>query len=154
MNLDNHQRARQLLRAARIEGISDEDQRWLDSHVTTCDACANETSLLSASIASWRALNVHAPADLVQRTALAVNHRAAQLRLEREPTLVLWLAAGLSTLWAILTTPYVWAAFSWLGRLVHTGDIVWQFAFVMWWFLPATVLGAAAGWRRSVRRQL
>ena len=153
MNLDSHERARQLLRAAQIEGISEKDRQWLDSHVAVCEACANEASLLSASIASWRALNVTAPAGLLQRTTLAVGRRAEQRRLEREPTLFLWLAAGLATLWAILTTPYVWAAFSWMGRLAHAADIVWQLAFVMWWFLPASVLGAAAGWRYNARRQ-
>ena len=154
MKLENHERARRLLRAARVEGIPDADREWLDVHLGACEACANEAAELARSIASWRALNITAPLELVERTTSVVQRRAEERRAQREPTVFLWLAAIISTLWAILTTPYVWTTFAWVGRLIHVADVVWQFAFVMWWFLPATVLGAAAGWRHVARRQL
>jgi predicted anti-sigma-YlaC factor YlaD len=149
MSVENHERAQMLLRAARIEGVTEADRTWLDEHLGACESCAHEATRLAASIASLKALNVTAPSDLVRRTALAIERRTEQRRLEHEPTIFLWLAAGVATLWAILTTPYVWAAFEWVGRLVHVRDLVWELAFFMWWFLPATFLAAAAGWRTA-----
>lgn len=149
MSGENHERARMLLRAARVEGITEKDRTWLDEHLEACESCAYEASRLAASIASLKTLNVTAPSDLARRTALVIERRAEQRRLEQEPTIFLWLSAGVATVWAILTTPYVWAAFEWVGRLIHVGNVVWELGFFMWWFLPATVLAAAAGWRTA-----
>src|SRR6059058_4867216 len=131
MSVENHERARSLLRAIRIEGIAEKDRAWLDEHLAVCESCAHEASRLAASIASLKTLNVTAPSDLVRRTVLAIERRTEQRRLAHEPTIFLLLAAGGATVWAILTTPYVWAAFEWVGRFVHVRDVVWELAFFM-----------------------
>ena len=45
--------------------------------------------------------------------------------------------------------PAVRRAFAWFGRVSHVPDAMWQAGFVMWWFLPATILAAAVSWRRT-----
>ena len=153
MSINNHERARHLLRADRVEGISDSDRQWLDSHLFDCESCMKEASAVSAAIEAWRAVSVVAPADLVYRTTLAVRHQAEQHQAEHEPKAFLGIAVAISSVLAIVTTPYTLAAFAWIGRFFNVTDVVWQLAFVMWWFLPATVLSAAAGWKHVARRQ-
>jgi hypothetical protein len=147
MSAESHERARKLLRAARVEGISAGERQWLDAHVAGCRECANEANAMAVAIESLRTLGVTAPADVVRRTSLAVHQRAEERRVEKEPAVFLGVAAVMSSVWAIFATPYIWAAFAWLGQLLHVSDAVWQLGFLLWWFLPATVLAAAAGWR-------
>jgi anti-sigma factor RsiW len=151
MSSESHDRARRLLRAAQVEGISAGDRQWLDAHLAGCSECSNEATAMVAAIDSLRALRVMAPEDMVRRTALAVHQRAQQRRPEREPTVFLWTAAGIASIFAIATIPYTLAAFAWIGRILDLPDTVWQLGFLMWWFFPATVLGAVAAWRHSLK---
>jgi hypothetical protein len=94
---------------------------------------------------------VLASEETVYRTRLAVRRRAEEMRVERARALPLWVAVTVSAAWILLTTPYVWAAFAWLGRAARVPDPVWQGGFVMWWFLPGTVLAAIMAWRPAGR---
>jgi anti-sigma factor RsiW len=151
MSSESHERAKQLLRAAQVEGISPGDRRWLHAHLAGCSGCSDEAAAMLAAIDSLRALRVTAPEDMVRRTAQAVQRRARQRRSEREPALFLWTAAVISSIWAIATIPYTLAAFAWIGRVLNLADTVWLLGFLLWWFFPATVLGAAAAWRHTLK---
>ena len=152
MNPESHERARVLLRTACIEGISTNEHRWLDDHLADCVECSNEASALTAAIDSLRTVSVSAPDVLVHRTSRAVHRLAEQHRLKREPTVFLCLAAVMASMWAILTTPFAWSAFAWLGRLLDVSEATWQIGFLVWWFLPVTVLAAVAAWHHSAGR--
>jgi hypothetical protein len=154
MKLEDHQRARKLLLASRVEGIASADRQWLDAHLSGCTDCATEASALAHAVDSLRLVPVTAPAEMVRRTSLAVRRQAEQRLSQREPAVMLWVAAAISSLSAILMTPYLWSAFGWLGRMLHVGNIVWQLAFLMWWFMPATVLAAAAAWRHAAMQEM
>ena len=114
--------------------------------------CSNEMSALTAAIDSLRAVSVSAPDALVHRTSRAVHRLAEQRRLKREPAVFLCLTAVMASMWAILTTPFAWSAFAWLGRLLDVSEATWQIGFLVWWFLPVTVLAAAAAWPRDAGR--
>jgi hypothetical protein len=77
-----------------------------------------------------------------------VQRRAEQRREAREHAMPLWIAVGVASVWMILTAPFTWSLFAWLGRTIAVSDVIWEIAFLMWWFLPATVLGVAAAWHR------
>jgi hypothetical protein len=49
----------------------------------------------------------------------------------------------------VLTIPYSWSAFAWLGRAASVPEPVWQGTFLMCWFLPATVVTAIIAWRQA-----
>jgi len=154
MNLDSHERAKKLLAADRIEGISADDRTWLDAHLDACHSCSNEANSLVFAIDSLRAHTVSADPDVVRRTTLAVHRRAEQKRQGQESAIPLSIAAATSSVAAVLTTPFAWSAFGWLGQLFHVSDIIWQLGFfLMWWFMPATVLSAIAGWQHTARRR-
>lgn len=151
MKLENHERAKRLLRADRVEGIAAGERRWLDAHLDGCRECSEEANALANAIGSIKALGVAAPAGLARRTSLAVRQHAQQRRAKGEPAVFLGIAAVFSSVWAIVTTPYLWTVFAWSGSVLHMPQTVWQLAFLMWWFLPATVLAAVACGRRANR---
>jgi anti-sigma factor RsiW len=147
MNQEHLQRAKKLLEAERIDGISAEERKWLAEHLETCAACTNEANALAFAVGSLRSVSVTASPDLVRRTSMVLRRRSAQLRQERDRALPLWIAVGIASVWMIVTAPVTWSIFSWLGRTLEVSDLVWELGFLMWWFLPATVLGAAAAWQ-------
>lgn len=147
MSLESHERARRLLAAIRVEDISGGDRQWLDAHLMSCSQCADEANALTAAIDFLCAHTISAPSQVVRATTLAVHQRAQQLRRQRERGAPLWISVAVSSVWAIVTTPYAWSAFAWLGRSLHLADTTWQLGFLMWWFLPATILSAVAGWQ-------
>jgi hypothetical protein len=152
MNPESHERARALLRTARIEGISSGESQWLDAHLEGCVECSIEARSLAAAMDSLRALSVTAPVDVVRRTSLAVHRLAEQRSRKQEPAAFLCVAAAMASVWAILTTPFTWAAFAWLGHLFQVSDVIWQMGFLIWWFLPGTVLAAVLAWQHNARR--
>jgi len=152
MNPQSHERARALLRTARVEGLSSGDSQWLNGHLADCAECSAEASSLAVAIDSLRLLSVSAPVDIVCRTRLAVQQLADQRPPNRERTAFLCVAATMASMWAILTTPFTWSAFAWLGRMLRVSDVIWQMGFLIWWFFPVTVLAAVMAWHNTTRR--
>ena len=154
MNEVNHDRARKLLAEAAVEEIAASERAQLDRHMAGCPECLSEAAALAAAVQSLRAVPVSASPELVQRTRLAVRSRVQELHTARARSAPLWIAAAMCTAWMIATTPGVWRMLAWIGRIVHMPDAVWQAGFLMWWFLPATVLAAAAAWRHTAKGEV
>ena len=150
MNAESHERARQLITKDQVEGIRVDERDWLEHHLASCASCSSAADMLATAVQSFRGLSISAAPDLVRQTRLTVRIRAEQLRDARSRSAPLWIATAVSSISMILTTSYVWRAFEWLGRVGHVPSIVWQVGFLMWWFLPATVLAAAVAWRHSL----
>jgi len=147
MNETNHERARKLLLAALIEDIAPTEREWLEGHLEGCVECAKEADALAAAVGSIQSFPVTASRELVQRTRNLVHMRAEQLAAMRPRSAPLWIATVISSFCMIATAPYVWSVFSWFGRMAHVPVVLPEIGFLMWWFLPATVLAAAAAWR-------
>jgi predicted anti-sigma-YlaC factor YlaD len=149
MNGMDHERARKLLAAAAVEGIASSERRRLDAHLAACSECSNEATALTDAVRALRAVPVVATPEIVLRTKLAVRIRSQELQTQRAQSTPLWIAIAVSTVVMVVTTPYVWQAFRWLGLWIQVPDEVWQIGFLMWWFLPATILAAAAALRHG-----
>jgi len=154
MSEADHERARKLLAAVALDDITVGERNWLDRHLAGCTECSSEAGALSAAVQSLRVLTVAASPELVQQTKLAVYRRAQQLQAARSRSAPLWIATAISSIWMILTAPYVWRTFAWFGQMAHMPDAVWQAGFLMWWFLPATVLAAAAASRYTASERV
>lgn len=144
-----HERARRLIAAERVEGIPAAERVWLDSHVEACAECAEEAAAVAAAIDLLRASPVLADADMVRRTRLAVRQRAEDVRIDSARAVPLWIAGALSVAWMLVTIPYGWRAFAWLGQAARVPEPVWQGTFLMCWFLPATIVTAIVAWRQA-----
>ena len=153
MSNDTHERARRLITMSRVEGIPAGDEQWLNDHLSSCDACANEAHALATAIQTFRSRSLTASPNVVLKTTLAVRHRAQELQARRERMIPIAIAATISAIWVILTTPYAWSAFAWLGAFLNLPNAVWEVGFLMWWFLPATVLAGVVGWQHTTKRQ-
>jgi anti-sigma factor RsiW len=146
----NHERARKLLITAAVEEIAPSDRVWLEDHLAGCPNCAQEAQELRTAVESVHgAFNVSASPELVENTKRAVRRRLEVLKSEPARSTPIWIATALSSGCMILTTPYVWRTFEWIGRIANLPDGAWELGFLMWWFLPATVLAAAVAWRRG-----
>jgi anti-sigma factor RsiW len=146
-----HERSRQLLAAGHVEGLSAAEREWLDRHLEECSQCAEEAGALVAAVRVLRTSSPLASPELVQRTRLAVRRFAAQRANDRAHGVPLWIAVTLSGAWMLLTAPTAWWICGWLGRAARVPDAVWQVGFLVWWFLPATLLAAILAWRHAGR---
>jgi hypothetical protein len=145
----DHERARQLMAQSAIEGCSPADVAWLDAHLARCTECAREASALASVVASVGALSIPAPAALASRTRLAV-HRRLEAPPAREGRTLLWVAVVFSMMSMLVTLPLAWWALKWIGRRFDLSDPVWEAAFLVAWFVPATVIAAVLAWQRPV----
>jgi anti-sigma factor RsiW len=141
-----HDEARRLLARDRVEGLTATERAWLDAHLEECPGCAGEAALLRAALERLRSTAHVAPAELVQRTRRVVRLRSASRGTERGSVVPLWAAVALSAVWTVATAPLAWWACAWIGRAAGLPDVVWQAGFLLWWFLPATLLATVLAW--------
>ncbi len=87
-----------------------------------------------------RSVPVNLDPAVVAATQARVAARARELRQRRDQLRPLWILLPLSLLWMVLTTPYAWMSFEWLGHRFALAGVVWRGAFLVWWFLPAVAL--------------
>jgi anti-sigma factor RsiW len=151
----NHERARKLLITAAVEEVGSNDRVWLEKHLAACPNCAQEAQELGTVIESLRGgFEVTASPELVEHTKLAVRRQIELSNSEPARSALICIATALSSACMILTTPYVWRTFEWIGRTANLPDGAWELGFLMWWFLPATALAAVAAWRYSRQEAL
>jgi hypothetical protein len=142
MTEDLHAKAKRLIEAARVEGISQADRGWMDGHLEGCARCAELAQSTEAALRSLRSVSVRVDPALVSRTQRRVHLRARELSAQRATLLPLWIFCALSWVLGVVSAPLVWRACEWLGHWTGVPDLMWQMGFVLWWTLPA--LGVAA----------
>jgi hypothetical protein len=149
--VNEHERAQTLLMQQRVEGVSNEDSLWLESHLAGCEDCVQQAFALAEAMQQARseALQITASAALVRSTQSRVRARARQLEWQRERMLPVWMAAAMALGWTVVSTPLLWEGFSWLGNLTHAPAILWQSGFIFSWLTPTALIGAAALSRRD-----
>ena len=133
-----HDQARELIAIG--EGLSPAQQAWLRAHLQECAACRHYGEAASEVVRSLRALPLAADARLVRATQMRVRFHAQRLREVRQRTwlvAVSCLAVGLS---AAVTAPLLWKLFAWAGNWAGVSTVVWQTAFLLFFFAPALVM--------------
>jgi len=148
MTQDVHARARHLMDAARIEGISPAEQAWLHQHLEDCSDCSRAEAGTRRALEALRWMAVNADPGMVRATRLQVRMRAQELDEARSRSLLLWASGVLTTVVGMVTLPLLWSGFAWLGEQLRLPDGVWQITFVIAWFLPAMVI-AVLLWQRQ-----
>jgi anti-sigma factor RsiW len=149
MSEDTHKKAEALISTALVEGISETDRAWLDAHLEECVECASYAASVNRAVAALGSVTVSIRPELVEATRLRMRIRAQQLREERSRIRALWISCALSWILGAATAPLLWRGFEWAGRHLALPDLVWQAAFVLWWFVPAAIVGGALVWWRA-----
>lgn len=145
---DVHQRAQESIAAALVEGLPASEQAWLDEHLEECAACAQFAAATRRAVEGLRWVAVNASPALVETTQQRVRLRTRELAERQERWLPLAVSCGLAALLSLVTLPYLWQGFAWMGEQWRLPALAWQAGFVSAWFLP-TSLTAVALWMRS-----
>lgn len=144
MTNDLHERARDFITRQKVEGLSQEDERWLNDHLVECESCAAEQHQLRDSLSALRTMHLDLPRNLVSRTQFRVRMRAEEL-LEKEPAKkFIWAIAAVSWVLGVATSPLVWHGVEWIGHTTGAPRLVLQAGFVLWWSVPPMIAAWAA----------
>jgi predicted anti-sigma-YlaC factor YlaD len=139
MTIDIHTQAKNLVARRHIEGLTSDDERWLNAHLGECQSCAAEQRQLSASLSALRTMHVDLPANLASRTQFRVRMRAEELR-EKEPAKkFVWAIAAVSWALGVSTAPWVWRGVEWLGQETGAPKLLLQAGFLLWWSVPPMI---------------
>ena len=141
MNHDPHQQAQELI-ACRGDGLSEAQQAWLETHLTTCNRCREYAAAAEELVRALRSVPVTADATLVRTTQARARAHAHKLQQQRERMWLIFISCVVVTLSTALTTPLLWQGFAWLGRWIRVPDLLWQTSLVMFWMVPALVASA------------
>jgi hypothetical protein len=149
MRPDVHARARSLLDRALVEGITPQEQRWLESHTEICAECGRYAEV---GLRTVRALDGFAfeldPAAAVGVQEAVLRHASAPA--DRQFTAGLALAVALTVAGSVL----VWQTVAWLTEGGSVAPRVWQMSVFLLWILPSVVMDLLLlfGRRLFVRR--
>ncbi len=149
MNGEDHGRAKQLIDAAAVEGITDSDRGWLDGHLEQCGECAAYAASFDRTVSEVRAVSFPVDPALVATARVRVRLRAHELRDQAARTRALWISCALSWVLGVISAPLLWRAFEWAGGHMGVPALVWQAGFATAWLLPAAVVATWLAWRRS-----
>jgi len=154
MKNDMHAKAHELVSRRLVDGLSHDDQRWLDMHLAECQSCSAEQRQLNESLSALRTMHLDLPANLASRTQFRVRMRAEELR-EKEPARnFVWAIAAVSWALGVATAPWVWHGLEWLGHATGAPRILLQAGFVLWWSVPPLIAAwAALSDRRIVQQE-
>jgi anti-sigma factor RsiW len=154
---EKHARAQQLIDQYHVEGLAANDREWLDAHLQDCPRCSAIAQATQSALRALRTISIPFPSGLASRTQFRVRLRAQELQ-EREPrSLAVWAIAGISWALGIVTAPYVWQLFAWMGNRLHVPKVLWELGFGLWWLIPALIAGGillAENPRRSFASRL
>ena len=140
MTMDVHERARRLVIADPVEGLSAADQQWLQTHLASCQECRDYGTGLQQALRNIRLAPLAAGASLVQRTQARVAARAAELRRQQEQMRPLWFAAALVCAMSILSVPVVLQMLDWVAARFHVSAALCGAGFLLLWIAPTVVV--------------
>jgi hypothetical protein len=154
MNEQTHDRARTLIATQQIEGLSPNDQTWLNTHLAECDSCTAENQRLHQTLSALRTTHIDLPPNLASRTQFRVRLRAEELRERSSGSVVLWAIAAISWALGVATAPWVWRGFEWAGNELGLPKFVWVAGVALWWLVPGLVAaGLVVLQKRGVARE-
>lgn len=142
MSHESHARAEKLIAEDRVEGISQKERDWLDAHLRECTQCSRAALETANALKALRSIAVSLPRGLADRTKFRVQLRAQELRVREPRRIWLWIVCAMSWAFGIVSAPYVWQVFEWIGRYTGAPKLVLEFGFGLWWTIPAVVAGA------------
>lgn len=142
MNDLDHQRAERLVLESRVDAgaVSATDQRWLEAHLEGCERCSARAQSMTSAIEQLRGISVAVDPELVARTRLLVKFRTRELERGHSWLLPVWILCALSWVIGILTAPFVWRGFEWMGHRAGLPTLVWASGFILWWAVPVLVV--------------
>lgn len=141
MNGNEHGRAIDLITQRDIEGIAENDARWLESHLAGCAECAGFAQAMSGAAQAVRSVTVMASAALVESTKARVQARAAQLRELEARRFLIAISFAMGVVFSTLSAWVWWEVGGWMVERFGLPSAIVAPGLVLFWLLPAIVLG-------------
>jgi anti-sigma factor RsiW len=141
MNGNEHGRAMDLLTRREVEGVSDADARWLESHLAACEDCASYELTLSGAERAMRSVTVMASASLVGLTQARVRACAAQLRERGSRRFLIAISFAMGLVFSTLSASAWWKVGGWMVDRFSLPSAIVGPGLVLFWLLPAVLLG-------------
>jgi hypothetical protein len=140
MPLENHEKARFLVARSLVEGISPEEQQWLDAHCEQCAECGQHADLSARAVRAldWFALELDPAAAL--RVEDAIRSRAEEMRSAEARARRLWIGTAVAIFLTFAGSAVTWSALERLAGEWNLPTRVWQIGFVAFWLLPSFLL--------------
>lgn len=140
MALENHERARFLLHRSLVEGISAEDQRWLDAHTGQCVECSRYADVSARAVRALDAFAIELDPAAALRVENVVRSRANEMRAAEADAKRLWIGTAVAVFLTFTGSAVLWRPVAWLASERNVPSSVWQTAFVAFWLLPSLLL--------------
>ncbi|MGA9568256.1 MAG: hypothetical protein WBS19_22230 [Candidatus Korobacteraceae bacterium] len=141
MNGHEHDRAIDLLTRRDVEGIADDDSRWLEMHLQECEECASFDRALSGAEHALRSFNVMASASLVEATRARVHARAEQLRERESRRFLIAISFAMGVVFSTMSAWVWWEVGGWMVERFNLPSVIVGPGLVVSWLLPAILLG-------------
>ena len=141
MNANEHGRAVDLITQRDVEGIAENDARWLASHLAECRQCASFELALSGAEQALRSTTVMASAALVASTQAKVWARAEQLRERQSRFFLMAISFAMGVVFSTLSAWVWWKAGGWMVEHFGLPSVLVTPGLVVFWLLPAIFLG-------------
>ena len=150
MPLENHEKARFLLRREFVEVISPEDRIWLDAHIERCAECGRYADLSARAVRAldWFPLELDPAAAL--RVENVVRSRAEAMRSAEAQAKSLWIATAIAIFLTFTGSALTWRVLAWLASQWNLPSDAWQIAFAAFWLLPSLLLALLPLLRRRL----
>ena len=149
MKNDRHDRAQRLIDTERVEGLTREDQTWLEAHLRKCADCSRWANRTDAALRSLLSVPVTVPLGLAAAPSLRIRYETEALHQRRTRSIGLIVSCALSWVLGVASAPLVWRVCAWLGREFGLPRVLWVLGFALWWFVPASAAAALILWQRD-----
>ena len=138
MQFNAHERARLLLDRAIVEGISEDEQRWLRSHTAVCAECSDYAGLSRRAIRALDGFAFELDPAAVLRIQDAVDACREQPAKSHEGKFSA--ALVIAVLLTIAGSIAMWQPIAWLAARWEFPHAALKVGFVMLWLLPSVGL--------------
>ena len=150
MPLENHKKARSLLHRALVEGISLDDRRWLDAHLTQCAECRRYADLSARAVRALDCFALEFDPAAALRVENMLRNRAQEMRSAESHARSLLIGTGVALFLTFTGSAVTWRTLAWLAIQWNLPGRIWQTAFAALWVLPSLLLALLPLFRRRL----
>jgi hypothetical protein len=140
MNGPEHERAIDLTSRRELEGVTEAEARWLESHLAECADCSQFELALGSAEQAMRSFTVVATASLVESTRARIHARAEQLREQQSRVVLIGVSFCLGVLTSTLTAWVWWKFGSWVAETLGLPSGIIEPGVLLFWLLPAIAI--------------
>ena len=141
MNGHEHERAVDLISRREIEGVTEAEARWLESHLAECADCSEYEVAMGSAEQAMRSFTVMATGSLVASTQARVQARAVELRERESRRFLVAISFAMGVVFSTLSAWAWWKVGGWMVERFSLPSAIVGPGLVLSWLLPVIFLG-------------